>query len=95
VKQISSVLQHDFTVFIYCFCIGDTLSGYVKKVRCRLNTLCFRSLWEECQAISELEEFLEAVPWHSFNSHFFSRRKAMVATCLWRNLWGGSIRFIH
>jgi len=29
-----------------------------------LKHLC---VWEECQAIFELEEFLEAVPWHLLN----------------------------
>jgi len=30
---------------------------------------------------SEIEEFLEAMTWHLLNPRFFSRRKAMAATC--------------
>jgi len=35
----------------------------------------------DCLAYSLLEEFLQAMTWHSLNAHFLFSRKAMAFTC--------------
>ena len=57
-----------------------------------VNRLPDRRMREECQAISELEEFLEAVLWHSLNPHFYTRKQLLLSARLSRNSVCPSVR---